>query len=289
MMPAGLRVSVVIPVYNEAGMIRECLDAIFQQTVAADEVIVVDNNSTDSTREILSKYGRRLVVLHEARQGVYHARNTGLDAARGDVIGRIDADTRLPPWWIERVHGIFADAAVQAATGPTSFYDILLRRLVSRLDLLLRTAWAWSSQQRLDWIYGANMAIRASAWRAVRLSLCDGGETHEDIDLGIHLYHAGQQVIFSRDLAAATSSRRIRDRLPDFRAYLAMTEHGYAAHPGMAGAHAYLRAWITSRLIIMFYFPLHFLHRAYHPGKRRFSIRALQTVVESRKNPMSGA
>lgn len=289
MMTAAPRVSIVIPAYNEEGMIQECLDAIFQQTVAADEVIVVDNNSTDATRDILRKYGGRLVVLHEARQGVYYARNTGLDAAQGDVIGRIDADTRLPPWWVERVLGIFADPMIQAATGPTSFYDILLRRLISRLDLLLRTAWAWSSRQRLDWTYGANMAIRASAWRAVRPALCDGGVTHEDVDLGIHLYHAGHQVIFSRELAAATSSRRIRDRRSDFRAYLAMTEHGYAAHPGMTGTHAYLRAWITSRLLLTFYFPLHFLHRAYHPEKRRFSFRALQTAAESRKNPMSGA
>jgi glycosyltransferase involved in cell wall biosynthesis len=289
MITAGLRVSVVIPVYNEEGMIRECLDAIRGQTVTADEIIVVDNNSTDSTGEILRKYDGQLVVLHEARQGVCHARNTGLDAAHGDVIGRIDADTRLPPWWIERVHGIFADPMVQAATGPTSFYDILLSRLISRLDLLLRTAWAWSSRQRLDWTYGANMAIRASAWRAVRPSLCNDGETHEDVDLGIHLYHADQRVIFSRELAAATSSRRIRDRRPDFRSYLAMTERGYASHPGMASAHSYLRAWLTARLLIVFYFPLHLLNRAYLPGKRGFSFRALRAAVESRKNPMSGA
>jgi glycosyltransferase involved in cell wall biosynthesis len=287
-MMARLRVSIVIPVYNEEEMIGPCLDAIFRQTVAADELIVVDNNSMDSTRERLEKYAGRVVVLREPRQGAGYARNTGLDAATGDVIGRIDADTRLPAWWIERVHGIFADRTVQAATGPCHYYDILFPRAVARLDLLARTAWAWSSRQRLDWIYGANMAIRASAWRAVRASLCDGPENHEDIDLGIHLYHAGKRVIFSPTLLASTSSRRIRDSLPDFWTYLAMTEQGYSAHSGLAHDNAYRRAWLSARVFLIFYFPLRLLHRAYHPGGRTFSCRGPAVGATPRKNPMSG-
>ena len=88
-MAPRLRVTIVIPVHNEADMIGPCLDAVLGQRVAADEVIVVDNNSTDATAERLSAYEGRIRVVHEARQGVQFARTAGFDAASGDVIGRI--------------------------------------------------------------------------------------------------------------------------------------------------------------------------------------------------------
>lgn len=288
-MTMRMRVSIVIPVHNEEDMIGPCLDAILGQTIPADEVIVVDNNSTDSTGDRLMEHEGRVIVLSEPRQGVCFARNTGFDAATGDVIGRIDADTRLPPVWIEQIQAIFADSTVQAATGPTRYYDILLPRLVARLDLLLRTAWARSGRQQLDWVYGANMAIRGSAWRAVRPLLCDVQGVHEDVDLGIHLYQSGERVVFSPTLVASTSARRIRDSFPSFRAYLAMTERGYSTHPGLAHSNAYRRAWLTARVILICYFPLHFLHRACLPNNQRLSLRALRTAVVPRKNPMSGS
>lgn len=272
-----LRVSIVIPAFNEEDTIESCLNAILSQTVAADEIIVVDNASTDATADLVRSYGGRVIALHEPRRGVLHARTTGLNAATGDLIGRIDADTRLPPRWIEQVCDLFADGAVAAVTGPGRYYDILLPRLISRLDLMLRAWWARATQQRLDWVYGANMAVRASAWQAVRDALCDDQGIHEDVDLGIHLFHAGCRVLFEPQLAAGTSSRRIRDSLREFSAYLRMTERCYATHAALASPHAYRRAYLTNRLILLLYFPLRFLHYACEPGRRG-----------ARKNPMSG-
>jgi glycosyltransferase involved in cell wall biosynthesis len=283
-----LRVSVVVPAYNEEDMIGPCLDAILGQTVAADEIIVVDNDSTDGTAVVLRAYGDRIISLRESRPGVCYARNAGLDAAIGDLIVRIDADTRLPTRWIEQIHELFIDPTVEAVTGPARYYDIQLPRLVSRLDLLLRAAWARSTQQRLDWIYGANMAVRANAWRGVRGSLCEDRRIHEDVDLGIHLFHAGCRVIFAPTLAAYTSARRIRDSRRDFRAYLRMTEHCYVTHAALASSHAYRRARLTNRLILLCYFPLRFLHRIHQPERPGLSLRGLRAEVPpTRKNPMS--
>lgn len=286
---AKLRVSVVIPVYNEEDMIGPCLDAILSQTVAADEIIVVDNGSTDATADRLRSYSGRVISLREPRRGVHHGRNTGMDAAAGDLICRIDVDTRLPPGWIEQIHDLFADRTVGAVTGPARYYDILLPGLIARLDLLLRAAWARAERQRLDWVYGANMAIRASAWRAVRGTLCEDRESHEDVDLGIHLFHAGYRVIFVPELAAGTSSRRIRDSRRDFRSYLRMTEHSYATHAGLAGRNSYQRARLTNRLILLCYFPLRFLHYSYLAGSIRLPPRGNHGSATIRKNPMSDA
>ena len=283
-----LRVSVVVPAYDEEDAIGPCLDAILGQTVAADEIIVVDNDSADGTAAVLRAYGDRVISLREPRRGVYYARNTGLDAASGDLIVRIDADTRLPPQWIEQVHELFTDPAVEAVTGPARYYDIQLAGLVSRLDLLLRTAWARSTRQRLDWIYGANMAVRASAWHGVRGSLCEDRRIHEDVDLGIHLFHAGYRIIFVPALAAYTSSRRIRDSRRDFKAYLRMTENCYVSHAALASGHACQRAWLTNQLILLCYFPLNFLHRLYQPERPGPSLRGIRTkALPTRKNPMS--
>ncbi len=284
---ARLRVSLVIPVFNEEETIGPCLDAILSQTVPADEVIVVDNGSTDGTADRLRAYRGRVISLHEPRQGVLHARNAGLDAAAGDLIGRIDADTLLPPRWVEQIHDLFADRTVGAITGPARYYDIPLPRLIARLDLWLRAAWARDTGQRLDWIYGANMAIRASAWRAVRGVLCEDPGVHEDVDLGIHLFHGGHRVIFAPQLAAGMSARRIRDSLRDFRAYLRMTEHSYATHSAIASPHAYRRAWLTNRLLLLCYVPLRFLHYAHEAGRLRRSPRGRRSAWAARKNPMS--
>jgi glycosyltransferase involved in cell wall biosynthesis len=283
-----LRVSVVVPAYNEEDTIGSCLDAILGQTAAADEIIVVDNDSTDGTAAVLRAYGDRIISLHEPRRGVYYARNTGLDAATGDLIARIDADTRLPTRWIEQIHELFIDPKVEAVTGPARYYDVELSRLVSWLDLLLRAAWARSTRQRLDWIYGANMAVRARAWRGVRGSLCEDRRIHEDVDLGIHLFHAGYQVIFAPTLAAYTSSRRIRDSRRDFRAYLRMTEYCYVTHAALASSHAQRRAWLTNHLILLCYFPLHFLHRIHRPDRPGLSLGGLRAkALPTRKNPMA--
>ena len=82
-----------------------CLDSVVAQTRPVDEVVIVDNNSTDGTRAIVDSYADRLplVVLNEAQRGLMYARTTGLNAATGDVIGRTDGDAILPPEWCEQV------------------------------------------------------------------------------------------------------------------------------------------------------------------------------------------
>ena len=119
-------VSIVIPAYNEARIIRRCIIAALHQTVAPHEIIVVDNLSTDDTvevvRDLMGEFpqsGIRLV--HQSlHQGIIPTRNYGFNAATGDVIGRIDADSIVDHEWVEAVQTVFADEEVMAATGPVS-------------------------------------------------------------------------------------------------------------------------------------------------------------------------
>ncbi|GAA0534803.1 glycosyltransferase [Halorubrum ejinorense] len=104
-------VSVVIPVYNDPAGIEATLDSLRRQTATTDryEVIVVDNGSTDGTRDVVREYlgdeafdGIRLFVEDDVR-GSYAARNAGISAATGSVIAFVDADMVVDPGWVEAV------------------------------------------------------------------------------------------------------------------------------------------------------------------------------------------
>ena len=104
-----MRISVIVPVYNVAPYLRECLESIAGRRV---EVICVDDGSTDGSAEILDEFQRetkgqcegwRIVVVHQANAGVAAARNAGLEIATGDWIGFVDGDDVVRDDWIELV------------------------------------------------------------------------------------------------------------------------------------------------------------------------------------------
>src|SRR5688572_24981073 len=106
-------VSIVIPAYNEEDTIRACVMAALDQTVPANEIIVVDNKSTDDTAKVfhalqMALPDAPLVYLQQNElQGLIPTRNYGLDHATSEVVGRIDADSVLEPTWVEEVQKAF--------------------------------------------------------------------------------------------------------------------------------------------------------------------------------------
>src|SRR5215207_10515133 len=105
----GVRLSVVIPAYNEGSYLDASLTSLRQQDFSGSyEVIVVDNNSTDDTAAIASAHGAR--VLHEPRRGVCVARERGTRAARGEIVISTDADTVHPADWLTRLDAQGHDA-----------------------------------------------------------------------------------------------------------------------------------------------------------------------------------
>jgi heptose III glucuronosyltransferase len=97
---ASLRLSVIIPVHNAAPWLAQCLDSLLAQRRAVDEIIAVDDASTDESPAILAEYARchpQFRLLQSGGCGASVARNTGLDAASGDWIGFVDADDWLEP------------------------------------------------------------------------------------------------------------------------------------------------------------------------------------------------
>lgn len=90
--------SIIIPVYNLAGYIEQCVQSISAQTFTEYEVIIIDDGSTDNTLEVCKEFGKkddRIKVIHQENQGVSIARNLGIKEAQGDWICFVDGDDQL--------------------------------------------------------------------------------------------------------------------------------------------------------------------------------------------------
>ena len=124
------RVSIIIPTYNGECTLAECLARVFRSTYEAFEVVLIDDGSTDRTREIAAGFPVRLVST-EGRVGPAAARNLGARAAEGDILFFIDSDVMLRPDSLDRLVRRFADGDVDAVCGVQAA-DMRHRDLASR-------------------------------------------------------------------------------------------------------------------------------------------------------------
>ncbi len=203
----ALTLSLVIPVYNEQHHLRACLESVKNQTLLPDEVIVVDNNSTDASVEIAKGYPF-VTIIKEPRQGRSHARSAGFDAAKGDILGRIDADSLLAPDWVARIKTDFAAQDIAGVTGlgrtnifpwVESVYVVFWSRIYY---------WCAHSLFRYITMWGANMAIKRDYWLKVRQHVSfDETIVHEDQDLSLLITGAGGQIIQDNKLLVTTKGQ----------------------------------------------------------------------------------
>ena len=94
-------VSVIVPTYNRAQLCKEAVESALSQTYRDIEVIVVDDGSTDDTKEVVSSLDTRVRYLFQANAGVSAARNLGLQSARGEFIAFLDSDDSWLPWKLQ--------------------------------------------------------------------------------------------------------------------------------------------------------------------------------------------
>lgn len=159
---ADPEVSIVVPAYNEERTIVRLLNSLANlRTHYRTELIVVNNNSTDRTQELLDQYGVRSVFVRT--QGVAYARQAGLEAARGAYVANADADSLYPPTWLDALLAPLRDASVSCTYGTYSFipgpttspFQLALYERSSRLAALLR-----SHYREYTNVLGFNFAFR---------------------------------------------------------------------------------------------------------------------------------
>lgn len=178
-------ISVVIPAFNEEKYIKTCLDSLAKQkTGHGFEVILVDNNSTDTTVEIARSFNNKfhLRIVTEIKRGRGAARAKGFSQARGEIIFSTDADTAVPSNWLESLSQKMNNSQIGAISGPCNFRDLpvasqfILNRLQPIVMFLYRLVHGYF------WLSGFNFAIRKDVYNK------SGGfnpqlQAFEDIDL----------------------------------------------------------------------------------------------------------
>jgi glycosyltransferase involved in cell wall biosynthesis len=211
-----MKISVIIPVFNEEKYIATCLNCLTKQTEKPDEIIIVDNNCTDQTINIVRKFNHQLPlkIIREKTRGTTFARNKGFEKASGDILVRTDADTKQPKNWLEIIKKNFLNSKdIDALTGPVVFYDLPLKSTFYSKLLIYGFKVLTGSYP----VFGPGMALRKKAWIKVENKLClDDKQVHEDFDLAIHLHKNNLKIAYDKNFISYTSGRRIKQNPRSF-------------------------------------------------------------------------
>ena len=208
----ALSITAIVCAHNEAQYLPACLYSLLAQSRPPDDILVINNASTDETGAVAREIPR-VQVVDEPRKGLVVARETARRVATGDILVYLDADCRAPLTWLARVERRFLrDPALLALSGPYRYYDWdwYGRLLIRAYDVTLAPATQLLVKYLLrigTVFYGGNFAVRREALEAI------GGfdttiEFHgEDTNLGRRLFAAGKVALF-HDCYLYTSARR---------------------------------------------------------------------------------
>lgn len=206
-------VSIVVPVKNCADKIKSLLDSLMKVEYDKNkfEVVIVDGNSTDNTREIVVQYPVRLMA--EERRGLNAARNTGLRHSKGEIIAFTDGDCVVPKNWLNKIIENFQDKDVGCVGGSASrYYDDFLSQysdesIMPVLRRFEKKKILSEVKPPLQYPAGCNMAVRREVLDQV-------GVFDENIEYGFdedelveRICHAGYKMVLDPEISIAHKHR----------------------------------------------------------------------------------
>lgn len=208
-----MKISIIIPAYNEEKNIDDCLACVQKEVQGSTdiEVIVVNNASTDSTRDKILNHSW-VTLVDESRKGIVHARKAGYVKSTGELIANIDADSRMPAGWITTVRHQFMNEKLMALSGPYIYYDApQYIRFFTRVFYILGyviNGFNWYVFGKASMLQGGNYVLRRSALEAI-----GGYDTSiafygEDTDIGRRVSKIGD-VNWTFSFPMHTSGRRL--------------------------------------------------------------------------------
>lgn len=156
-----LSITVYVPCFNAAKYLDRVLPALLAQTLPPQEILVIDDGSTDDSVAIAQRYGVR-VVRHEQNRGLASARNTAIESAKTELLASVDADVEASPDWLERLAKRLQEDAKIAGVGGK-----LVETIVSDADRWrdahMRQSWGDAPLDEARFLYGANNLFRRDA------------------------------------------------------------------------------------------------------------------------------
>jgi len=213
-----IKVSVVIPAFNEEKLIGRCLRSLNKQTMKRSdyEIIVVDNNSTDKTAQIAQKYADK--VIKEKRKGILFARQKGCDEAQADIILRTDADGFVPRDWIKKGYQYLIKHKKTVAVSGFYFPDNKDKVLteISKMVIEYKNL-IWKTVDKAGWLTGSCSAFRKEAFKKIGGFNLKADPVVEDQQGIAHRLQKIGKVDFCKDWWVWYSPRRINSRKNNVR------------------------------------------------------------------------
>jgi glycosyltransferase involved in cell wall biosynthesis len=209
-----MKISVIIPVYNDEKHLRKCLKAFSKQEEKADEIIVVDNNCTDNSMQIAALYPW-VKIIKETKQGIISARNAGFAKAKYEIIMKCDADTIPPADWIKRIKLNFEKSKIDALSTNFKFYGIGFLNGPFVWDL-----WRFFVNNifKCETLYGACYSLKKTAWEKIKKETAlNDRDIHEDIEMSFLLKKYGFKTGYDSNLTLEISGRLMKQPIKQLR------------------------------------------------------------------------
>ncbi|MFU8813399.1 MAG: glycosyltransferase [Balneolaceae bacterium] len=199
-----MRYSVVIPVYNRPDEVDELLDSLTRQTYTSFEVLIVEDGSTKSCEEVVSRYTHRLDIRYFEKEnsGQGFSRNFGFDRCRGDFFVVFDSDCIIPPHYFDAVNEAMENEAFDCWGGPdrahTSFSTVQ-KAINYAMTSLFTTGGIRGRKKRIDVFHprSFNMGISRNVYEQT------GGyaitRMGEDLEFSIRIMKQGFKAIYIHD------------------------------------------------------------------------------------------
>ena len=171
-------ISIIVPIYNVNGYLPATLDSILRSTVTDYELILVDDGSTDGSGDVCDRYAAsdsRIRVLHKANAGVSEARNSGLEAARGEYIMFVDGDDQIHPlmmeWLLKAIQGGDYDFAM---VHGIKVKEDEVKALEERRNLVMPAPKTLSQRDYVSRMFAINFQYQVVWNKLYRRSLIEG-------------------------------------------------------------------------------------------------------------------
>ncbi len=189
-----MKVSVAIPCYNGAAYLANTLEAVLAQTRPPDEVLVIDDGSTDQSAQIGAHYPVRL-IQHSQNLGLSAGRNSAIEAATGEILAFVDVDATADSTWLETLLAEYTDASVMGVGGAGIESNI--HSTVDRWRQLHASQHHGQKRlERVDFLFGLNMSFRREALLRVGKFDTRLRTNAEDMDMGYRLNDAGYRLVY---------------------------------------------------------------------------------------------
>lgn len=210
-----MKYSVIIPAYNEAKNIAQTIAALKLQNIDRKkfEIIVVDNNSTDDTYDASVKAGAD-IIIKEPKKGTNIARQAGYKKSKGEIVAFLDADSRPPPDWLEKITNDLSKKDIAAASGPFDYgfkgaekiiNDVYTQYILPRIPQILEFIF----RRKAGILIGGNFAAKRNVIETI------GGLPPlvfwgDDVAIAMLISRRVGKVLFDINLTVRSSSRRLK-------------------------------------------------------------------------------